>query len=118
MFTYSNPANEFIEVQGTVLAYKTEQIKLVKGGVSNFASVRYKYEYKDVVYESGRITCDAQGRLEAHSSNPDKVAAILKFAGQIENSKTVAVLIREIFLANHAYRWVSQLLLISIDKFV
>lgn len=97
MLTYSNPSNQFIEIEGTVIVYKTEQIKLIKGGVSTFARVRYKYEYQNLMYESDRITCEATGELIAHSSKPDEVAFILKFVDQIKNSKTLTVLIRENF---------------------
>lgn len=97
MFKLFVSPDKYIQLKGTVLTYKTEQIKLVKGGASTFASVRYKYEYQNLVYESERITCDAMGRLVAHSSEPDKVASIHKLVDQMEYSKTVTVLIRENF---------------------
>ena len=91
LLTYNNPANEFIKIKGTALTYKAEQHKVFKGGFVTHANIRYRYEYQNIVYESERITCDANGRLIAHSAKSDELALLLNFVDEVEKTKVVTV---------------------------
>lgn len=97
MLTYSNPENEFLKIDGTILSFVIEKKEIFKGGVQTQVKVRYKYEYLNNTYVAERITCDANGRLFAHSSKPNEMDFVYRFASQVEKSKSIVVLIRANF---------------------